>query len=178
MGDGGLDGITLEAPLNPMAIIRTTFETLEQFADDKEIQAEMMGMLNSARRELVAGLASLRDAIRDGRLLEHADHQYLKESALRMSERGWNGPHLDRMMKTDAFTEDLGFDEPLFWVDRYRDLPPRAFVAMLMDDIRTAATAVSSYMRRSEFDSAVYQRYTAFLFLCYSATDPSFYERP
>src|SRR5262245_50644231 len=53
----------LEDGLNDFAVIRTTFETIDLFADDAELRAEMMGIINDARANLRRRLGELRDRI-------------------------------------------------------------------------------------------------------------------
>src|SRR6476620_1385856 len=43
----------LEDGLNDFAVIRTTFETLDLFAEDPELREELMGIIDEARGNLV-----------------------------------------------------------------------------------------------------------------------------
>src|SRR5215218_223364 len=59
----------LEDGLNDFAVIRTTFETLDLFPDDRELREELMGIIREARGNLVRRLQELRDRIGSGQAL-------------------------------------------------------------------------------------------------------------
>src|SRR5213593_1027348 len=56
----------LEDGLNDFAVIRTTFETLALFSDDRELRAEMMGIIQEARGNLMRRIGELSHRIGSG----------------------------------------------------------------------------------------------------------------
>src|SRR5213593_1196337 len=49
----------LEDGLNDFAVIRTTFETIDLFPEDRELRTEMMGIIREARGNLLRRLREL-----------------------------------------------------------------------------------------------------------------------
>jgi len=178
----------LEDGLNDFAIIRTTFETLEQFADDEELQAEMMGMINTARESLVLRLTELRDRIhRRQAFFLGTDMEEFKRYSLQLCEKGTDRRTLDNMMKVNVFqsvaqacpeddTYIYRFEVlPQHELSETRSLEARAFVVMLFDDVLIAVQDDSNYFDRSGFDRNVFQKFIALMFVNYATTDPVFY---
>src|SRR5712692_4400873 len=56
----------LEDGLNDFAVIRTTFETIDLFPEDRELRAEMMEIIHEARGNLGRRLGELRSRIGSG----------------------------------------------------------------------------------------------------------------
>ncbi|HEY3269075.1 MAG TPA: hypothetical protein VGM37_19355 [Armatimonadota bacterium] len=178
----------LEDGLNDFAIIRTTFETLECFSDDAELQAEMMGMILTARESLVLRLTELRDRIglRQAFFLG-TDMEEFKRYSLQLCEKGTDRRTLDNMMKVNVFQSvaqaDPGVDQyiyhysvlPQHSLDQTRDLDARSFVVMLFDDVLAAVRDDGNYWDRKGFDRDVFQKFIALMFVNYATTDPVFY---
>lgn len=178
----------LEDGLNDFAIIRTTFETLEQFADEEELQAEMMGMIQTSRESLVLRLVELRDRIerRQAHFLG-TDMEEFKRYSLQLCEKGTDRRTLDNMMKVNvfqsvaqAFPEDDSYIFrfellPRNDLDQTRGLEARQFVVMLFDDVLLSVRDDANYFDRSGFDRNVFQKFIALMFVNYATTDPVFY---
>lgn len=178
----------LEDGLNDFAIIRTTFETLEQFSDDEELQAEMMGMINTARESLVLRLGELRDRIgRRQAFFLGTDMDEFKRYALRLCTDGTDRRTLDNMMKVNVFSSVAQADpdaDPYVYhfellpqnsLDKTRDMEARDFVRMLFDDVLTAVQDDGNYWDKAGFDKHVFQKFIALMFVNYATTDPVFY---
>jgi hypothetical protein len=182
----------LEDGLNDFAVIRTTFETIEVFADDEDLRQEMMGIIADARGNLVRRLQELRDRIVSGQAhFLGTELQEFKDHVVHMATRGTIRRNLDNMMKVDVFESvskaemvaGAGMAEPMY---RYEflpqhplaiveKLPPRVFIGRLLDDVLDAVTTDSNYGGKYRFDKDVFQKFIAVMFVNYATTDPMFY---
>lgn len=178
----------LEDGLNDFAIIRTTFETLEQFADDEELQEEMMGMINTARESIVLRLTELRDRIgRRQAFFLGTDMEEFKRFFVQLCDKGTDRRTLDNMMKVNvfqsvaqAFPDDDDYHYhfevlPQHDLAQTRDLEAREFVTMLFDDVLAEVDDDSNYFEKNGFDRNVFQKFIALMFVNYATTDPVFY---
>lgn len=179
----------LEDGLNDFAIIRTTFETLECFPDDADLQAEMMGMIHQARESLVLRLTELRDRLSTGQaFFLGTDMTEFKRYALQLCEKGTDRRTLDGMMKVNVFSSVAAAypDEEDSYMYRFQllpqhdlstssDLEARPFVVMLFDDVLTGVHDDANYWDRNTFDRHVFQKFIALMFVNYATTDPVFY---
>jgi hypothetical protein len=182
----------LEDGLNDFAVIRTTFETIDVFPDDEDLRTEMMDIIKDARGNLVRRLEELRDRITAGQAhFLGTDLQEFKDHILHMINRGSIRRTLDNMMKVDVFESVSkaeaalrgGAPDPMY---RYQllsqhalsivePLPPRAFIGRLFDDVLDAVTDDENYQNKYTFDSLVFQKFIAVMFVNYATTDPMFY---
>lgn len=179
----------LEDGLNDFAVIRTTFETLEGFPDDTELQAEMMGMIQDSRRNLIDRLQELRDrlASRQAHFLgTHLDE--FKRYAVQFIEKGSDRRTLDSMMKVNVFQSVAAAypdeEDPYLYkwrlrpqhsLDETRNLSPRDFIVMLFDDVLMEVKDDGNYWDHNTFDRLVFQKFIALMFVNYATTDPVFY---
>jgi hypothetical protein len=181
----------LEDGLNDFAVIRTTFETIEMFADDVELRDEMMGIINDARTNLVLRLEELRDRLADAQAhFLGTDLNEFKGHVIHLAEKGAIRRTLDNMMKLDVFesvseTEEARGEqsEPLYRypflpahsLAQIRPLPARPFVCRLFQDVLDAVNDDSNYENKYTFDNHVFQKFIAVMFVNYATTDPVFY---
>ncbi len=182
----------LEDGLNDFAVIRTTFETLDLFADDEELRREMMGIIADARSHLIERLSELRDKIVTGQAhFLGTDLREFHGHLLHMAQKGTIRRQLDSMMKVDVFesvsrAEVLltgGMAEPMYRYDflpqhalsRIETLPARKFIGELFEDVLAAVLDDSNYTSKYRFDRFVFQKFIAVMFVNYATTDPMFY---
>jgi hypothetical protein len=178
----------LEDGLNDFAIIRTTFETLEVFPEDEELQGEMMTMIHQARDSLVIRLTELRDRLdnRDAHFLG-TDLEEFKRYARRLCKEGTDRRTLDSMMKVNVFQSVAQAHEeeddysyvfkllPQNNLDVIGDHDARKFVVTLFHDIILSVQDDSNYWDKNTFDKNVFQKFIALMFVNYATTDPVFY---
>ena len=165
----------LEDGLNDFAVIRTSYETLELFPDDEDMQRELHEMIVDARRNLVGRLMELLERlIAQKAYFLGADLDLLKNCALDLMQRGFPRRELDNMMKVNIFSSvesasrargegsseiyryEFSNSETLA---RLRELPPRAFLLSLFADVLTAfwtmkTTATNSASTATFFSSS------------------------
>lgn len=178
----------LEDGLNDFAIIRTTFETLEAFSDDPDLQAEMMAMIQTARESLVLRLRELHERIAKRQaFFLGTDMEEFKRYSIRLCKDGTDRRTLDNMMKVNVFqsvsTADSTQDSyiyhwellPVHAMNFTGDLEARAFVAMLIEDVLLSVQNDGNYWDKLCFDRDVFQKFIALMFVNYATTDPMFY---
>jgi len=183
----------LEDGLNDFAIIRSTFETLDQFPDDEELRSELMEIIVDAQKKLRLRLEELRDRISTGQAhFLGTDLQEFRDHVLSIQSKGVPRKTLDSMMKLDVFetvasTEALlngAFAPDFIYVyeplpvnclEATRDLPPREFITRLLDDVLESVLDEANYVDRHVFDRNVFQKFIALMFVNYATTDPVFY---
>ncbi|NLC55367.1 MAG: hypothetical protein GX774_00835 [Armatimonadetes bacterium] len=184
----------LEDGLNDFAVIRSTFETLDLLPDDDdELRAELMEIIADAQGKLVRRLTELRDCISSGRAhFLGADLEEFKSHIINLVTKGVPRKTLDSMMKLDVFetvasTEALinGSFSPEFVylyellpenaLDTIQEMPPRAFIGRVFQDLLTAVEDQENYKDRHTFDRNVFQKFIAVMFVNYATTDPVFY---
>jgi hypothetical protein len=178
----------LEDGLNDFAIIRTTFETLEAFPDDPELQAEMMSMIQTARESLVLRLGELHERIAQRQaFFLGTDMEEFKRYSIRLCKDGTDRRTLDNMMKVNVFQSVPAADPsqdsysfrwellPMHSLDQTAGLEPRAFVAMLIEDVLISVQNDGNYWDKLCFDRDVFQKFIALMFVNYATTDPMFY---
>ncbi|HHX40138.1 MAG TPA: hypothetical protein GX715_09255 [Armatimonadetes bacterium] len=194
--EGSVLGIAypcLEDGLNDFAIIRSTFETLDQFPDDEELRTELMEIIADAQRKLILRLEELRDRISDGQAhFLGTDLEEFKGHVVNLATKGVPRKTLDSMMKLDIFetvasTEALlkGDFAPEFVyiyeplpenpLDDLLEMPPRPFIGRIFDDVLKSVLAEENYGDRHIFDRNVFQKFVALMFVNYATTDPVFY---
>jgi hypothetical protein len=182
----------LEDGLNDFAVIRTTFETIDLFADDQGLRSEMMGIIHDARANLQHRLAELRDRIAVGQAhFLGTDLHEFKESLTHLVERGAIRRTLDNMMKVDVFEFVSEADaqqsrvspDPMyryefaagFSREETSGLTPRSFVSRLFDDLLVAVDDDGNYGSKYLFDRHVFQKFIAVMFINYATTDRMFH---
>lgn len=174
-----------EDALHDLAVIRTTFETLDLFPDDKELRAEMMAIITDARANLIQRLGDLRASCEDDPPpAPEGQLRNFKEQILRGVDR-----HLvDRMMKEHLFVpvgeaEAKRTGTPFDPKFRYefqpeqeraylRSLPPRHFLQLVYEDLLHAATEEANLADRHRFEQQVFQKFVAVLFADYASMEP------
>ncbi|MCC6446171.1 MAG: hypothetical protein IT210_22305 [Armatimonadetes bacterium] len=182
----------LEDGLNDFAVIRTTFETLEQFPDDQELRDEMMEIIYDASSNLRKRLIELRDRLASGQAhFLGTDLDELKDYMIAMIRKGSPRKMLDSMMKLDVFgsveeadaSRNGGHPEPNFnysllsehALERIEPMPARPFVVEIFQDVLDAVNNEDNYLDRYTFDKYVFQKFIAIMFINYATTDPIFY---
>src|SRR5579871_3128102 len=179
----------LEDGLNDFAVIRTTFETLDLFADDDPIREEMMEIVNDARGNLLRRLHELHDKIQASRAhFLGTDYNEFKTYALDIVHRGYPRRNLDSMMKLNVFSSvaeaegqndasDLLFYFQFAYTDpeKLPRLSPREFIVALFDEVLNSVEDDRNYSGKYQFDKNVFQKFIAVMFINYATTDPMFY---
>ena len=183
----------LEDGLNDFAIIRSTFETLDQFPDDEELRVELMDIIEDAQSKLVRRLSELRDRIGSGQAhFLGTDLAEFKQYLVNLVTKGVPRKTLDSMMKLDVFesvatTEALlsGADAPDFIylyeflpensLDVTSELRSRPFVSRIFEDVLDSVNQPGNYADKHVFDRNVFQKFIAVMFVNYATTDPVFY---
>lgn len=180
----------LEDGLNDFAVIRTTFETMDYFPDDDDMQDELGAIIAEARGKLVRRLGELRDRLADRTAhFLGTDLAEFRSYAMDMFRRGYPRRNLDSMMKLNVFATVAEREpasngpEPLYYfvfrdpsiADAERHMTARQFVAAMFDDILQAVADDRSYVSRHVFDRDVFQKFIAMMFVNYATTDPIFY---
>lgn len=182
----------LEDGLNDFATIRTTFETLDFFPEDQDLRKEMMLIINEARENLRKRLTELRDRIaRNQAHFLGTDLKEFKEYTLNLCRKGVIRRTLDNMMKLDVFETVAETEaqlkgtppEPMYCyefrpgtpLEELEQLPPRAFVVRLFDDILSAVDDDTSFESKYTFDKNVFQKFISLMFVNYATTEPIFY---
>ncbi len=180
----------LEDGLNDFAVIRTTFETLDLFAEDDPLRAEMMEIVEDARGNLTRRLEELRERIDAQKaFFLGTDYEEFKAYVVNMIKRGQQRRTLDSMMKLDVFSsvaEAEGYSDPNDLPYQYEfnagidlqeimNYPPRPFIVTLLQDVLQSVRDDSNYRRKYLFDRNVFQKFIAVMFVNYATTDPMFY---
>lgn len=192
---GALLGIAypcLEDGLNDFAIIRSTFETLDQFPGDEELRTELMEIITDAQGKLVRRLVELRDRVGDGTaVFLGTDLNEFREYVLNLATKGVPRKTLDSMMKLDVFesvaTTDalLTGENPEYFynyeflpensLDKTEHLDARAFISRVFQDVLSSVECPDNYADRHIFDRHVFQKFIALMFVNYATTDSVFY---
>ena len=180
----------LEDGLNDFAVIRTTFETLDLFAEDDPLRSEMMEIVDDARGNLMRRLEELRERIAAQKaFFLGTDYEEFKSYVVNMVQRGQQRRTLDSMMKLDVFSsvaEAEGFSDPNDLPYQYEfnagvDLqtlmsyPPSPFIVAVLQDVLNSVQDDNNYRRKYLFDRNVFQKFIAVMFVNYATTDPMFY---
>lgn len=180
----------LEDGLNDFAVIRTTFETLDLFPTDDPIRDEMMEIVTETRGNLLKRLRELSDRLRQSKAhFLGTDYNEFKGYALDMVNRGYIRRNLDSMMKLNVFTsvaEAEGYADshdlnyyyefaPGTDAAAVSELPARAFIVALFDDLIASVLDDANYESKYKFDRNVFQKFIAVMFVNYATTDPMFY---
>lgn len=183
----------LEDGLNDFAIIRSTFETLDQFPEDEGLHTELMDIIRDAQQKLTRRLQELHDRVARGQAhFLGADLEEFKDYTINVATKGVPRRTLDSMMKLDVFesvatTEALlngTFDPEFVYVyeflpknplDEIREMQPCDFVCRIFDDILGAVENLANYKDRHTFDRNVFQKFIALMFVNYATTEPVFY---
>lgn len=183
----------LEDGLNDFAIIRSTFETIDQFPDDQELRKELMEIITDAQGKLICRFEELCARIADGRaVLLGTDLNEFKNYIINLATKGVPRKTLDSMMKLDVFetvatTEALlsgKFEAEFMYVHEFtpehsletlRNLPPRVFLHRVFQDVLASIKDPANYQDKHTFDRNVFQKFIALMFVNYATTDPVFY---
>ena len=178
---------SLDITLNDLAVIRTTFETMEIFPEDEALRLEMIGIIADARACLTLHLQELSSNLSEAQT-EELQLERFREQILRMVARGMDRGWLDRLMKVTLFTsvgeeEAARTGEPFEAKFRYEFLPelelPQlhslslpAFVDRVVQDLRQAVTDDPNYVSKFLFEKYVFQKFVAVLFAICTMTAP------
>ncbi len=164
--------IILEDFLNDMAVIRTTFETINLFPSDDPIAAEMQEMITEAQQNLIRGIAEICEALQANRAkfpFPLREFQYEMISAI---VKGWNRNRLNNFMKIDAFDES---DETLYYFDAMSEfdrewaetLSAQEFALLVFHQLLAHIRKPEHYTNQKVFEKAVFQRFLFVLFVSY-----------
>lgn len=182
----------LEDGLNDFAVIRTTFETLDLFPDDRDLRGEMMGIIDDARLSLQRRLVELRDKLEAGQAhFLGTDLNEFRDALVHLSTKGNIRKTLDNMMKLDVFESVAAVEaeaassapQPVYHFELLphhplaglRLLAAREFVARVFDDVLESVGDDENYRNKYSFDKNVFQKFISLMFVNYATTDPMFY---
>jgi hypothetical protein len=156
----------LEVALNDLAVIRTTFKTLEAIPEDPDLHEELTSLIRDARGSLMRRLGEHRQALSAGPAgSQIPDLQAFKEQLLQLATKA--------VSKEDpTFRYEFLPQHP---IDEVATLPPPAFIARLFDDLLETVADDCNYADRLTFDRNVFQKLVAVIFCSYVATDPGYY---
>ena len=169
----------LEGALNDIAVITTTFETLDLFPAEDPVRADMLEIVFDAQHNLIRRFQNLREGLEANQAAYQLDSEKLKQCVLAMMKQGYPGRSLNKMIKLKAFDEG----EMLYynWVPGLADLevvrsmPALKITMLLFVDMLERVQDRANFADGTMFRLAVFQKYIAILFLCYATTDPKFY---
>ncbi len=181
----------LEDGLNDFCVIRTAFETLDLFPEDKETRAELREMIDDARRTLMRRLMELLERIiaRKAHFLG-TDLEQFKGWTIKLIEQGVSRYDIDTAMKVNVFSSVALAEQAqgIATSPRYRyefhnsesaeriaSLEGRDFLVALFADVLDSVLEDDNYANRYAFDKHIFQQFIAMLFVAYSATDAVFY---
>ena len=176
--------LKLEAGLNDIAVMRTTFEAMDLFPANDSIRADRYEILADSRANLIRFLSELCGIVRanptDLPFAPPLDYSRFKACALEMMKRGVPGPSLNGMLKVTVFNRG---NDPLYFLDwaglpnveAAREMPPRSFTLLFFTLVSESAGNAANYVDGATFDREIYRKYLALLFLAYASTDPMFY---
>lgn len=171
--------LLLEDALNDMAVIQTTFETLDHLPTDDSIREEILDVVFDARSNLIYRFRDLYDGLQANLADYQLDYEKFRACALRMMTRGYPNRSLNRWMKTTAFDEGemLYFykSEGLEAAEEVGQMPAHPFTVRLFNDVLKSIQDNANYADGQMFRQKVFQKYIAVLFLYYAAGDPMFY---
>ena len=175
----------LEEAMNDMAVIRTTFETMNLFAAEDPIRAEMFALVFDARENLIRRFRSVCRGLEANQTEYRLDFEQFKTNALRLMTKGYPCRGLNRMLKTNAFDES----ETLYYyevdgneeAEALRQMPAHSFTVWVFNDLLQSIEDKgiedkANYADERVFRRRVFQKYLAVLFLCYADTDPMFFD--
>ena len=180
----------LEEAMNDMAVIRTTFETMNLFAAEDPIRAEMFALVFDARENLIRRFRSVCRGLEANQTEYRLDFEQFKTNALRLMTKGYPCRGLNRMLKTNAFDES----ETLYYyevdgneeAEALRQMPAHSFTVWVFNDLLQSIEdkgiedkgieGKANYADERVFRRRVFQKYLAVLFLCYADTDPMFFD--
>ncbi len=171
----------MEEALTPIAVIRTTLETLQVFPDDRELCEELERVIADARVGLFNAIAEAAALCPEGPAPE------LRDPLHHLLTCGVPRRVLDHLMKVDLFvrvgaaaanSDTAVYRYPLpsgTTPDQLESLPTLALWRRLLQDLEHAASENGSYTDSVTFDREVFQRYVALLYAAYASADPIFY---
>jgi len=168
----------LEDAPNDIAVIRTTFETLDLLPAEDPARAEIIEVAYDARNNLVSRFRDVRGGIQANLPAYHLDAEQVKAYAAAMMKHGYPGRRLNAMMKIEAFDEGVAryyYRVPGLDVKAIYQMPALQFLMLLFNDMLQNIENVASYADGRSFRQAVFQKYIALLFICYATSDPMFY---
>jgi len=181
----------LEDDLNDFAVIRTSFETLEVFADDEATKTELWEIIFDARRTLTRRLMELLERLiaRKAHFLG-TDLTQFKAWTVRLIEHGVSRYDIDTAMKVNVFSSVALAEQaarenasPRYRYEfhnsetaaRLSQLHGRDFLVALFSDVLDSVLEDDNYQNRYTFDRNIVQQFIALLFVTYAATEPVFY---
>jgi len=94
----------LEEAMNDMAVIRTTFETMNLFAAEDPSRAEMFALVFDARENLICRFRSVCRGLEANQTEYRLDFEQFKTNALRLMTKGYPCRGLNRMLKTKGLS--------------------------------------------------------------------------
>ena len=169
----------LEEALTDLAIIRTTLEALNSFPTENPIRSEMEEIISDARDNLSRRNRDLLENFQANPSFLELDFEQFKVSALRMMMRGYPAYALNSMFKTPLFNESVKL---YFYrtcegdiLEEAQKMSGSELFETLIRDLLKSIEDESNYKNNTAFDTNVFQKYEAFLFICISSNDLFFY---
>jgi hypothetical protein len=166
--------LRLESALDDMAMVRTTFETLDYFPDDEPMRRELFEIIEDARQKLAAWLEELRQSIAANARGFYADFDAIRDYLLEMMRRGHPGRSLDSMMRLDTYGEAHFFFPHPEGMDpgTASDMTGPEFFDRVLKLLCLRVTDRATCVEKPTFDRMVFQPYIAIMFAYYATTDP------
>jgi hypothetical protein len=169
---------SFEDGLNCLAVIRTTFETLEVFPDDPDLVVEMETMIRQAREQLVGLLAAAGDEVRSGANWA-VDLREFRRTFMGFLADGLNSIRFESMMKAPPVlqAEDDGRRRYRLHPSNSRSelelLEPRDLLAAVIDDLRLWAEDDRTFATSAEFNRTLDNNYFIAAFAYHVSIDPA-----
>ncbi len=175
-----MQSLLLEDCLNDLAVIRTTFETLDIFPADDPIRDEIMEIVFDARNNLNRSFSALCLRLEANQAPFLWEYEKFKTGGMKMITQGFPIRILTYFWK---YLADFNEDEALYFykVTGYEDvailkqMPAYEFTVVLFKDVLHGIRDKTNYADAQSFNQNVCEKYMAITFLCYSTTDPLFY---
>lgn len=171
--------IALEPGLDIMAVIRTTFETLDLLSDEDSVRRELLDVIEQSRYELSLQVGGVADELESYPERFQADFEGIRDMAVDLATRGIPGRNLDSMMRTDSF-DGVHFilDLPIGMdAKSARKMTGCEFLVRLLRHLHARVTDRGCCIDKVAFDRFVFQPYIAIMFVNYGTTEPLSYGR-
>ena len=169
----------IEDALNDFAVLRTTFETLNSLPRTDPICEEMEAISWDARKSLIFRIESLCVVEKETYATYPLTDVQIHSCALEMIARGCLTQNLNAMMKLKVFDETepryfyklTGFEE----MTLARWMPSDLFVRLMLLELLGLILDEDNYVDLKTFDTKVFQKFIAVLFIFNASSDPIFY---
>ncbi len=187
----GIPWPPLEDALNPIAVIRTTFETIEVFPEDDDLRGDMELIIADAREGLVHALERARESTMARTDIADADLKGLRRQLLRLIEEGVERRQLDALISMGVFERvakeerkrGSGSESERF---RYRlgpehscgviHVPPRELMTRFLSDLLDEVRADANYSDGLAFDRSIVQKHVALMYATLLSGDSKLFD--